>query len=204
MKDTKEVVPVRHSERTAGKAYKYKFAEISSGDDSPESSPDLSEQEEKKENQSTEVVDDDNKDAVEEIQLPKENKMFASGSLSKKTSQFASTTESKEVSTSNRGSLVQATISTLFKKVEEKKAPRTPKKPSSSKDSSKKVQLSGSKRNIDQNEGSRKRVNNSEDKDQGEYSLYPPSLLMAMRCKKMKAKGKKREDIEESDEDWTA
>lgn len=66
------------------------------------------------------VVDDDNEGAVEEIQLPKENKKHPSGSMTKTMSQFASTTASKEVSTSDRGSLVQATISTLFKKVEEK------------------------------------------------------------------------------------
>lgn len=73
-----------------------------------------------KENPSTVVVDDDNKDAVEEIKLTKENKTSASGSMSKRKSQFASTTSSKEVSANNCGSLVQATISTLFKKVEEK------------------------------------------------------------------------------------
>lgn len=66
------------------------------------------------------VVDIDNEDASEGAQLPKENKECASGSKSKKVSQFASATASKEVVSSNRASLVQATISTLFKKVEEK------------------------------------------------------------------------------------
>ncbi|TKY44927.1 DNA-binding protein RHL1 [Spatholobus suberectus] len=45
LEDTKESVPVRHSARTARKSYK--FAEISSSDDSGENSPDLSEHEEK-------------------------------------------------------------------------------------------------------------------------------------------------------------
>lgn len=66
------------------------------------------------------VVDIDNEDATQGDLLPKENKERASGSKSKKVSQFASVTASNEVVSSNRGSLVQPTISTLFKKVEEK------------------------------------------------------------------------------------
>lgn len=61
----------------------------------------------------TVVIDIDNEDDAPGDQLPMENKDSASGSNSKKVSQSASATAS-------RGSLVQATISTLFKKVEEK------------------------------------------------------------------------------------
>ncbi|KAK9265504.1 hypothetical protein L1049_005518 [Liquidambar formosana] len=46
LKDLMKATPVRHSERTAGK--KFKFAEASSGDDSAESDADISEGEEKK------------------------------------------------------------------------------------------------------------------------------------------------------------
>lgn len=65
------------------------------------------------------VVDIDNEDAAQEA-LPGENKECASGLKSKKVSHVASAAASNGVLSSNRGSLVQATISTLFKKVEEK------------------------------------------------------------------------------------
>ncbi|KAJ1390045.1 hypothetical protein SESBI_37761 [Sesbania bispinosa] len=119
-KDTKELVPVRHSTRTAKRSYK--FAESSSGDDSGESSPDLSEHEEKVLEVDTDanVIDIDNENNAPGDQLPMENKESASGSKCKKVPKSASATASTEVVSSKRGSLVQATISTLFKKVEEK------------------------------------------------------------------------------------
>ncbi|XP_057446661.1 DNA-binding protein RHL1 isoform X1 [Lotus japonicus] len=171
LKDTKELVPVRHSARTATKSYK--FAEPSSGD-SGESSPDLSEHEEKVEVDTsanghntakieTVVIDiDDGGDAAGD-QLPTENKECASESKRKKVYQSASGTATTEVVSSTRGSLVQATISTLFKKVEEKKAPRDSKKSLSSKASG-----FGSKRKTDLDEGSRKRARKTKDKDPGE------------------------------------
>nr|KYP71414.1 DNA-binding protein RHL1 [Cajanus cajan] len=130
LEDTKESVPVRHSARTARKSYK--FAEISSGDDSGENSPDLSEHEEKaaevdnsvndhnNSNILTVIFDLDNKDDAPVDQLAVENNESASRSKCKKVSQSPSASASTEVKSSNRGSLVQATISTLFKKVEEK------------------------------------------------------------------------------------
>jgi len=64
-------------------------------------------------------LDIDNKDAVERGQFPEQNNAM-SVSKSKRLSRNATTaTTSKEGSGSNHGSLVQATISTLFKKVEE-------------------------------------------------------------------------------------
>ncbi|XP_054787645.1 DNA-binding protein RHL1-like isoform X2 [Prosopis cineraria] len=199
-KGTKEVVPVRHSERTPRKSYKLADA---SSDESPESSPDLSEHEEKKESPCM-VIGDVKEDAVEEIQVPKENKKLASGSTSKKVSQVSSTSAAKEVSSGNCGSLVQATLSTLFKKVEEK-APRIRKKLPSSKDSTKKLQNAGSKRNIDLEEGSKKRVKQSKDND--------PGGNKAPKGKKRKVEDEvddieevssDSEDMDESDEDWTA
>lgn len=65
-------------------------------------------------------LDVDNKGAVERGQFPEQNKSAMSVSKSKRLSRNATTaTTSKERSGSNHGSLVQATISTLFKKVEE-------------------------------------------------------------------------------------
>ncbi|KAL2334370.1 hypothetical protein Fmac_015583 [Flemingia macrophylla] len=123
LEDTKESVPVRHSARTARKTYK--FAEISSDDDSGENSPDLSEHEEKASevdnSKKTVVFDLDNEDDAPVDQLDEENNESASRSKCKKVSQSASARASAEVKSSSRGSLVQTTISTLFKKVVEKK-----------------------------------------------------------------------------------
>ncbi|KAI9087822.1 hypothetical protein K1719_030152 [Acacia pycnantha] len=200
-KDTEDVIPVRRSERTPRKSYKFADA---SNDESPESSPDLSEHEGKKESPCM-VIGDVNEDAVEEIQLPKENRKCDSGSILKKVSQVSSTSAAKEVASGGRGSLVQATLSTLFKKVEQKKVTRSPKKLSSSKDSTKKLQDAGSKRKIDLDEGSKKRAKKSNDND--------PGGNKATKGKKRKVEDEvddieeissDSEDADESDEDWTA
>lgn len=68
----------------------------------------------------TVVFDLDNEDDAPVDQLAEENNEPASQSKWKDISQSASTSASTEVKSSNRGSLVQSTISTLFKKVEEK------------------------------------------------------------------------------------
>ncbi|KAG4941885.1 hypothetical protein JHK87_045756 [Glycine soja] len=166
LEDTKELVPVRHSTRTAKKSYK--FAEISSGDDSGENSPDLSDHEEKvaevdtavndhnSSKKKTVVFDLDDEDDAPVDQPAKKNNESASRSKCKEVSQSASASASTEVKSSNRGSLVQATISTLFKKVEEKKTPRSSRKSPSSKPSGQKSQPAGSKRKTDLDEGSKK------------------------------------------------
>ncbi|PNY11386.1 DNA-binding protein rhl1-like [Trifolium pratense] len=103
VKDTKELVPVRQSARAAKKSYK--FAEISSGESTGNRSLDISEHEEKAEvetDKETAVIDIDDEDNASKDQVPVENK------------------ESASVSKSKKGSLVQATISSLFKKVEVK------------------------------------------------------------------------------------
>jgi len=68
----------------------------------------------------TVVFDLDDEDDAPVDQPAKINTESASRSKSKEVSQSASASASTEVKSSNRGSLVQATISTLFKKVEEK------------------------------------------------------------------------------------
>ncbi|KAK2367437.1 DNA-binding protein RHL1 [Trifolium repens] len=169
VKDTKELVPVRQSARAVKKSYK--FAEISSGDNS---SLDISEHEEKavevETDKETAVIDIDDEDNAPKDQVPMENK------------------ESASVSKSKKGSLVQATISSLFKKVEVKKASTNANKSSSSKASGQKLQLAGSKTKIELDEGSKKRARKTKDKSPGE---------------KVKAKSKENEveDIDEDDDD---
>ncbi|XP_027358828.1 DNA-binding protein RHL1 isoform X2 [Abrus precatorius] len=214
-KDTKELTPVRHSLRTSRKSYK--FAEISSGDNSGESGPDISEHEEKVVEvdttvndhnglkNKTVVIDIDNENDAQGDQVAKENNECASQSKCKKVSQSASATASTEVVSSNRGSLVQATISTLFKKVEEK-TPRNSRKSPLSKASAQKLQPAGSKRKIDLDEGSRKRARKTKSKE--------PSEKIKAKSKEHKVEDGDDDDIEEfsnasedtngSDEDWTA
>ncbi|XP_027925037.1 DNA-binding protein RHL1 isoform X2 [Vigna unguiculata] len=169
LEDIKESGPSRHSTRTAGKSYK--FAEISSGDDSGENSPDLSDHEEKVEEvdtavnnhnsskKKTVVFDLDNEDDAPVHPLKQEN--------NESVSQSASVSASTKVKSSNRGSLVQATISTLFKKVEENKTTRNSRKSPSSKASGQKLQPACSKRKIDLDEGPKKRGRKAKDKTTG-------------------------------------
>ncbi|XP_061348020.1 DNA-binding protein RHL1 [Gastrolobium bilobum] len=214
-KDTKELVPVRHSVRAARKSYK--FAEISSG----ESSPDLSEHEEKvvevdtavddrnssnillvmnlyfvflnsRLQKKTVVVDIANEDAAQGDQLPKKNKGCTSA------------TASTEVVSSNRGSLVQATISTLFKKVEEKKAPKNSRKSPTSKASGQKLQAAGSKRKTDLAEGSRKRARKIKDKDPGDKIMAKSKECKVEDDDDIEEFSNASEDTKGSDDDWTA
>ncbi|XP_045814440.1 DNA-binding protein RHL1-like isoform X3 [Trifolium pratense] len=179
VKDTKELVPVRQSARAAKKSYK--FAEISSGESTGNRSLDISEHEEKAEvetdvndhstsKKETAVIDIDDEDNASKDQVPVENK------------------ESASVSKSKKGSLVQATISSLFKKVEVKASTNSKKSPSSSKASGQKLQPAGSKTKIEPDEGSKKRPRKTKDKSPGE---------------KVKAKSKENEveDVDEDDDD---
>lgn len=134
LEDLPDVTPIRHSERTAGK--RFHFAEASSGDDVIANDVDTFEGEDKKggmehlskdyapgetERSCPVIFDIDNEDAAACTQIQQS---------------AMAVTKSKEVSHSNHSSLVQTTISTLFKKVEEKKAPRRLRKSPSSKASS--------------------------------------------------------------------
>ncbi|XP_015581412.1 DNA-binding protein RHL1 isoform X2 [Ricinus communis] len=147
LKDLKETTPVRHSERTTGKTFK--FADVSSEEDAVESVPaDIDVKEEGEEEKkvksitsSTIVLDFDDEDATQGNHFSSQNHASAmSETNSRKLSESAViATTSKEDLHSNRGSLVQATISTLFnkahgkKKVEEKIEPRNSRKYQSSK-----------------------------------------------------------------------
>ncbi|KHN24501.1 DNA-binding protein RHL1 [Glycine soja] len=180
LEDTKELVPVRHSTRTAKKSYK--FAEISSGDDSGENSPDLSDHEEKVAEvdtaiqKKTVVFDLDDEDDAPVDQPAKKNNESASRSKCKEVSQSASASASTEIKSSNRGSLVQATISTLFKKVEEKdEGSKKRARKTKDKDPGKKIKAKSKKDNV-------------EDDDDGDIEEFSNAS----------------EDTNESDEDWTA
>ncbi|XP_059453019.1 DNA-binding protein RHL1 [Corylus avellana] len=218
LKDPIKVTPVRHSERTAGKSFN--FAEASSGEDSVGSDADVSEGEEKKvvevdssttkytsgktESLGYVALDIDNKDAVERTLFPEKNEESATSvSRSRRLSHTATTVATdKERSSSNNGSLVQTTISTLFKKAEEKKAPRNPRKAPSPKVSDQKLLHSNSKRKINEDRPSKKAKVIKEPDGGGR--------IMVMK----KEDEIEDEDIEEfsssskdasgSDEDWTA
>ncbi|KAJ6926198.1 hypothetical protein NC651_010589 [Populus alba x Populus x berolinensis] len=123
-KDLKETTPIRQSARTSGK--KFKFTEVSSGDDSAERSPDalgVEEEEEKKVKTNTSsgiILEIESESSREGNHLSEQ--IQASITKSKKLSESAaSVTIPKENSYNSHGSLVQSTISTLFKKVQEKK-----------------------------------------------------------------------------------
>lgn len=114
-----EVTPSRHSARTAGK--KFNFAEGSSGDDIVANGDETSDEYEEKdikvqrkyhsktslftESSSPVVFDVDSDDAVKHNTALEQKKQTA---------------KSQDLSTTSRSSLVQTTLSTLFKKVEEK------------------------------------------------------------------------------------
>ncbi|KAF3976267.1 hypothetical protein CMV_000541 [Castanea mollissima] len=225
IKDLIKATPARHSQRTAGKTFN--FADASSGDESVKSDTDVSEGEGKKveevdssitkytsgniliisslitENLCSVNLDIDNKGAVERGQFPEQNKLSAmSVSKSKRLSRNATTaTASKERSGSNHGSLVQATISTLFKKVEEK-APRNPRKSPSPKVSSQKLQHPNSKRKNNEDEGPRKKEKVIKEKDIG-GSIMGKRKEVEIKDDEIEQFSSSSQDAEGSDEDWT-
>lgn len=218
LKNKMEVTPTRHSARTAGKSFKFRFAEVSSDDDDIVGSDEHTSSGEDKKvgvevdpsgNASTcspAVIDIDSENPAEKNQSSHEVELSATpATKSPKASQSQSAAtkkKSKESLQSKPGSLVQATISTLFKKVEEK-VPSDSVKSSSSKVSSQKLQQTKLKRKIDQAEGSSKKAKVAKKAKSGTGS----------RAKK-KADEVEDEDIEEfssksqgtseSDEDWAA
>lgn len=217
LKDLKETTPIRHSERTAGKTFK--FAEVSSGDDSVESlAADMAKEEEGEEEKkvksftaSTAVLDFDNEGAIEGNYLSPQIKARAtSETKTKKLSESAIlAATSKENSHSNHGSLVQATISTLFnkvqgkKKVEEKNEPRKSRISSSSKVSGQKLQHADLKKKIDQAGGPRKRGKATEGK-KTEAGIDEKKEVYEVEDDGIEEFSSSTQDNEESDEDWTA
>ncbi|KAK3225771.1 hypothetical protein Dsin_005633 [Dipteronia sinensis] len=126
--------------------------------------------------------------------------------MSRKLSESAVTETKSKENLSSQGSLVQATISTLFKKVEEKNAPSSSRKSSASKASSQKLQHNDLKRSSDQVEICRKKEKVVKEKSRGTRNTP---------TKKKKANEVEEDGIEEfsnsqthrsdgSGEDWTA
>ncbi|KAM7475260.1 hypothetical protein LguiB_022503 [Lonicera macranthoides] len=125
LKDTIEVTPTRHSARTAGK--RFKFAEASSGDDSVENNTEKLEEKTKvglehpTRNQTSGNILNNETSCPVVFDIDNEDDAEAHNETSEQVKQSAiSATKSKEPSRNKQSSLVQATISTLFKKVEEK------------------------------------------------------------------------------------
>ncbi|KAL5721374.1 hypothetical protein ACHQM5_005026 [Ranunculus cassubicifolius] len=172
-KDFMEVTPVRQSARTAGK--KFKFQEGSSGDSSPEiesESPYVMKED------SEEKLDDMTEDPNLEVQDMDSEHDAAKTDLLEHKEQASLTVKSKESSISNRASLVQATISSLFAKAKGKEVD-SKQKVTPAKVASAKGRKSGTVAN------SKKKKPMVEDDDIEEISS-------------------ESEDIEESDEEWAA
>ncbi|KAH1105671.1 hypothetical protein J1N35_009439 [Gossypium stocksii] len=205
-----EATPTRHSARNAGK--RFKFAEASSEEDTVRSDAEPSDGEEKKVGLKLGFSDNDivakpitsapvvlGSDDSEDNQVSKQIQSNLIPVIkSKKTTQTTVTvTKSKENSNTSHGSLVQATISTLFKKAEEK-GPRSSDKSSPSKVSGKKSQCKNSEK---KNDGSSKKGKVIKGRTRGAGT------------KRKKEESEVEDDIEEisstsqdtngSDEDWT-
>jgi hypothetical protein len=112
-------------------------------------------------------------------------------------------TTSKERSCSNHGSLVQATISTLFKKAEEEKASRNPRKSPSPKVSSQQLQHPNSKRKLNEVEGPRKKAKVIKEKDVG-GRIMAKRREVEIEDDDIEQFSSSSQDAGESDEDWTA
>ncbi|KAL5545300.1 hypothetical protein UlMin_009084 [Ulmus minor] len=186
-KDLMKVTPTRQSTRTSGKAFK--FVEVSSGDDSIQSDADVSEGEDK-----NDVAVDSSAGNHAGIQA---GNLFSAFEIDDKEDVKASVAQSKRPSLSstkkiksnedsckNQGPLVQATISTLFKKVEEKTVRKSPRKLPSPKASGQKAQNTNLKRKIIQDEVPKKKPKVISEKSAG-----------------AKGKAKKKESKVEEDED---
>ncbi|XP_015581413.1 DNA-binding protein RHL1 isoform X3 [Ricinus communis] len=217
LKDLKETTPVRHSERTTGKTFK--FADVSSEEDAVESVPaDIDVKEEGEEEKkvksitsSTIVLDFDDEDATQGNHFSSQNHASAmSETNSRKLSESAViATTSKEDLHSNRGSLVQATISTLFnkahgkKKVEEKIEPRNSRKYQSSKVAGQKSPHADLKRKNDQAGEPIKRGKVTRGK-KAETGIEEKKKVYEVDDEDIEEFSSSTQGTEGSDEDWEA
>ncbi|KAK8342766.1 hypothetical protein V6Z12_A08G253900 [Gossypium hirsutum] len=208
-----EATPTRHSARNAGK--RFKFAEASSEEDTVRSDAEPSDGEEKKVGLKLDFSDNDivlqpitsaplvlGSDDSEDNQVSKQirTNLIPVTKSKKPTQTTVTVTKSKENSNTSHGSLVQATISTLFKKAEEK-GPRSSDKSSPSKVSGKKSRCKKSEKKVGQNDGSSKKGKVIKGRTSGAGT------------KRKKEESEVEDDIEEisstsqdtngSDEDWT-
>ncbi|GAB4850507.1 hypothetical protein Ancab_029816 [Ancistrocladus abbreviatus] len=125
LKSSMSVTPVRHSERTAGKMFK--FAEVSSEDDGNDNgtgvSRDGKEAAEKNYKFHLHITQLVNPEPAVQTHVPGTSQILTKPITEKHTQSVAN---SKAVPHNSHGPLVQATISSLFKKVETKMATRDP------------------------------------------------------------------------------
>ncbi|XP_068645838.1 DNA-binding protein RHL1 isoform X2 [Aristolochia californica] len=137
-----ELTPVRHSARTAGK--KFKFAESSSGDDNAGSDEaEACSIKEEKDNDEVRMATKPSlpsktvvSNIIEARVHASDNEEVKMKTVSPRGLKRSSSSKEKtsELPNSKRGRLVQATLSTLFEKVEEKRPTRSTKNPPSPKD----------------------------------------------------------------------
>ncbi|XP_062112800.1 DNA-binding protein RHL1 isoform X2 [Humulus lupulus] len=225
-KDLMKSTPVRQSSRTAGK--RFKFTEASSGDDSIASDADAEEHEEdkkdvtldsttrnyssrKKENVGSVVfdIDSENEDDVEKTSPPSPTQNQGSdpsGTKSKKQSSVSS--KKNKFGEESHGPLVQATISTLFKRVEEK-TPRNSRKLSSPNGlmfpgSGQKAKCVDSKRKISQDEVPKKKAKVTNNKNAGKGVAKKEVSKVDEDEDDIEEFSSASQDSEESDEDWAA
>ncbi|XP_010687257.1 DNA-binding protein RHL1 isoform X2 [Beta vulgaris subsp. vulgaris] len=179
-KDVEYSTPVRQSGRTTGKTFN--FAEVSSGDDSADSVSDMSGEVNKEAAKSF-------KSRPVDIESPVE--IHSSEDTAQKPLPSLSSSGTKGSSCT---SLVQATISTLFKKAEEKNTSGKSTKATLHKVSSEKMQLSSSKlSNKKVKTTAQKKVENIlQDKTPG------------VKSDRKKRKAELAEEIDGSDDDWQA
>ncbi|XP_019200033.1 PREDICTED: DNA-binding protein RHL1-like isoform X2 [Ipomoea nil] len=176
VKELFDITPSRHSARTAKKTFN--FADASSGEDFVVSDAETSDEEEQKKEKLPAAVFDVDKDVV--VLDPCAEKSTPGAKV-------AST--SKELPHSNHSSLVQATISTMFKKVEEKKELTDLKQKIVHKNvaSSKKKGKVGEETKAGRRMTTTKKQLEAEDEEIEEFSSTSQDM-----------------DMDGSDEDWTA
>ncbi|CAK7338701.1 unnamed protein product [Dovyalis caffra] len=221
LKDVKEVTPIRQSARNARKTFN--FAEVPSGDDSAERSPDAVEEVEEEEEEEEEeekkvktnkssavVLDFESEDSREGNHLSEQYQASAiEVTKSKKLSKpDVSVTTPKENSHNNHGSLVQSTISTLFKKVQNKKKVEEKKIQKNiyfwySTVSGQKLQQTDLKRKIDPVEAPRKRGKVTEGKRAG-TGTKGKEKVHEVEDDDIEEFSSSSQDNEGSDEDWEA
>ncbi|CAN1180312.1 DNA-binding protein RHL1 [Linum perenne] len=214
--DLKEVTPVRHSERTAGR--KFRFTDVSSEENSGESDvgPAKDEKEEEEEEERKEETntpfDTDFKDTKEGIgfSAPIQSSEIPELKPKRSSKSSAPAAISTDASCSNPGSLVQATLSSLFskmnekKKVDEKNTPKTSGRSKSSKAVGEKLEHKSSKRKLNLDEGSKKRgkVPKAENSDSGIKATE--KVVHEIEEDDIEEFSSPSQDEKESDEDWEA
>ncbi|WCJ34714.1 root hair initiation protein root hairless 1 (RHL1) [Euphorbia peplus] len=203
-RNLKEIMQTRHSGRTSGKTFKFK-------EDSSEENPGESDVAEEKKvkhfnTSSTICLNFDDEEKVRGDNLSHQDEecsMLETKSTKLAVSAGLATTSNEDSHT--RGSLVQATISTLFskvsgkKKVEEKNEPKSSSKAPSSKASGQMLPQVDLKRKVEQAGGPRKRGKPSEG-----TTIMEKKKALEVEDDDIEEFSSSTQENEESDEDWAA